>query len=77
MYETKTEKDKKAGRIINYVTIENVTDPSKKIRVGALVDTRAAMMVLPSAWKEHLGKLDVVQTIKIELANQQQTTGDL
>lgn len=77
MYETKTEESKKIGRIVHYITIENVAEPSKKIQGGALVDTGASMMVLPSAWKERLGKRDVVQAIKIELANQQQTTGEI
>lgn len=59
------------GRIITPVRIENVADPSKSILIDALVDTGAAYMVLPSAWKERLGKLQSVEPVELETATQE------
>ncbi len=43
------------GRILTSVTVDNVLDQDKSIRIDALVDTGATFMVLPSAWKDRLG----------------------
>jgi predicted aspartyl protease len=58
------------GRIIAHVRIENISDPSKSIRCDALVDTGAAYMVLPTAWKSRLGDLQVAGTVEVETATQ-------
>ncbi|MBI4534844.1 MAG: hypothetical protein HY708_01110 [Ignavibacteriae bacterium] len=65
------------GRITSYVTVENLVDPSKKIQFDGFVDTGASMMVLPAAWRERLGKLESVQTVDPELANQKRVTGEI
>lgn len=58
------------GRIIASVTIDNVLDQSKSLRCDALVDTGAAYMVLPNAWKDRLGNLESMQKVPVETATQ-------
>ena len=58
------------GRIIASVRIENVTDPSKSLRCDALVDTGASFMVLPMAWRDRLGSLEVMTEVEMETATQ-------
>ncbi len=65
------------GRIIASVKIDNPADPSKNLRCDALVDTGAAHLVLPSAWKERLGALEIIQTIELETATQQIVQGEI
>ncbi len=64
-------------RIISSVKIDNFVDPSKSIRVDALVDTGASRMVLPSAWKERLGNLEVVRQVDAEIATQEKAPGEI
>jgi predicted aspartyl protease len=59
------------GRIVASVTIENAADLSKALRCDSLVDTGASLMVLPSAWKDRLGKLDSGAKIEVEMATQE------
>lgn len=65
------------GRIVASVKIENVLDNSKGLRCDALVDTGASFMVLPSAWKERLGNLDMTTQIEMETATQQTIKGEV
>lgn len=65
------------GRIVASVKIENVADASKNIRCDALVDTGASFMVLPDAWKDRLGELEVIRTIELETATQETVTGEV
>jgi predicted aspartyl protease len=65
------------GRILSSVRIENVADPSKSIRCDALVDTGASHLVLPSAWKERLGELELIETVELETANQAHVQGEI
>lgn len=65
------------GRLITSVTVENISDPSKKLRCDALVDTGASPLVLPSAWKERLGNLQVFRTVQVETATQQLIEGEI
>jgi predicted aspartyl protease len=58
------------GRIVANVRIANLLDPEKTIECDALVDTGAAYMVLPKAWQNRLGKLNVVREIDCETATQ-------
>src|SRR4051812_39896408 len=58
------------GRIVVSVRIENVADPKFALRCDALVDTGAAHLVLPTAWKERLGELEVIGTVDVEVADQ-------
>ncbi len=65
------------GRIIASVKIDNPSDPSKSLRCDALVDTGAAYMVLPSAWKDRLGDLGPIQTVELETATQETVQGEI
>ncbi len=65
------------GGIIASVTVENITDPSKNLRCDALVDPGASPLVLPSAWKERLGKLQVFRTVRVETATQKVIEGQI
>jgi predicted aspartyl protease len=63
------------GRIAASVKIENSTDREKKIRCDALVDTGASHMILPSAWRDRLGDLELVRHVTLELATQASVEG--
>ena len=63
------------GRIVASVTIENFLDPEKKIHCDALVETGASPMVLPSKWRERLGKLEEVRELEFETATQDTAKG--
>ena len=63
------------GRIATSVRIENSSDREKMIRCDALVDTGASHMILPSAWRERLGGLEVIRHVKLELATQASVDG--
>jgi predicted aspartyl protease len=58
------------GRIVTPVTIQNTVDHSKSLRCEALVDTGAAYLTLPSAWKDKLGPLELARTVEVVTANQ-------
>jgi len=62
-------------RIVTSVKIENLSDREKKIRCDALVDTGASHMILPSAWRERLGELEVARQVKLSLATQASVDG--
>ena len=49
----------------------------QSLRCDALVDTGASYMVLPSAWKERLGELDVIEVIDLETATQTTVKGEI
>ena len=65
------------GRITASVRIENVADSTKSIRCDALVDTGASHLVLPSAWKDRLGELELIETIQLQMATQDSVTGEI
>jgi len=65
------------GRIITSVTISNLNDKAKKIRIDALVDTGASHIILPVAWKERLGDLEEIRTVELETATQKTETGSV
>ena len=58
------------GRIVVETTIENGFDPSHTLRCDALVDTGAAYLTLPNAWRDRLGPLTELGTVDVETANQ-------
>src|SRR2546421_9255093 len=64
-------------RIIVSVKIENALDGSKGLRCNALVDTQVSQMILPSAWKDRLGRLESTRTIELETATQEIVTGEV
>jgi predicted aspartyl protease len=63
------------GRIVTSVTIKNASDSSQGLRCDALVDTGAAYVTLPSAWKERLGTLEEIRTVELEIATQKVIEG--
>lgn len=65
------------GRIVTHVAIKNLIDTKCNITFDALVDTGAAHMVLPLAWKERLGKLNKVGDIDCETATQELIKGEI
>jgi len=65
------------GRIIASIKIENIADASKSIRCDALVDTGASFMVLPNAWKDRLGDLEVIREVELETATQVTVIGEV
>ena len=65
------------GRITVEATIENGTDATFCIRCDALVDTGAAYLTLPNAWRGRLGGLTRLDTVDVEIANQTVVSGDI
>ncbi len=65
------------GRILTSVTVENVMDKEKSIRIDALVDTGATYLVLPSAWRDRLGDFESEREVQLQTAEQRVTTGTL
>ena len=65
------------GRIYSFVTITNPADPDNAVRVSALVDTGAAHLVLPSAWRDRLGVFPSSQQVDLETASQSTITGEI
>ena len=65
------------GRIITPVTIKNSAGGSESLRVDAMVDTGSAYMVLPSAWRTKLGKLNKLRDVTIQLGDQSTASGEM
>ena len=65
------------GRIVSSVKIENIIDPSKSIRLDSLVDTGSSFLVLPNAWRERLGNLEVIRSVELETVTQETVTGEV
>ena len=65
------------GRIVVEATIENGMDSSCRIVCDMLVDTGAAYLTLPNAWRSRLGELAVYDTVDVETANQAVVTGEI
>ena len=59
------------GRIAAHVSVRNILDPDRSIACDALVDTGAAHLVLPTAWRERLGKLTVFREVECQTATQE------
>jgi hypothetical protein len=68
---------KSMGRIVSFVTIQNVIDPSKKVHCDAFVDTGASLMVLPMAWRERLGSFFMSRKVSLEIATQGRIEGEV
>jgi predicted aspartyl protease len=65
------------GRIVTPVVIANALHPAKEIHCDALVDTGAAGLVLPKAWKRRLGALPIARTVEMETADQRTVEGEV
>ena len=57
-------------RIIVEANVENALDASHSIHFNALVDTGAAYLTLPTAWRERLSPLTELDTVEVEIADQ-------
>ena len=65
------------GRVVTPVTISNVKDPSKSITFDARIDPGASHVTLPMAWRDRLGQMESVQTVRVEMASQNLVEGVL
>ncbi|MCH8218707.1 MAG: hypothetical protein IH892_18270 [Planctomycetes bacterium] len=65
------------GRISVNVRIRNLLEEGYTLTCDALVDTGAAYMVLPRAWKDRLGKIATVRNIECETATQALVPGEV
>ena len=52
------------------LTVENLLVPGRRIVCKGMVDIGAYGLVLPATWKRRLGKLPVLATVDLELADQ-------
>jgi len=57
------------GRIVAQVKLTNFSDAAKTLSVSALVDTGAAYITLPSAWRESLGQIEQLAEVEVEMAD--------
>ncbi len=65
------------GRITASVTISNLFDKEKKIRIDALIDRGASHMILPKEWKDRLGDLEEIRCVDLETATQKTVQGSV
>lgn len=65
------------GRISVNVRIRNLLEEGTSLACDALVDTGAAHMVLPTAWRDRLGKIATVRHIDCETATQELVRGEV
>jgi predicted aspartyl protease len=65
------------GKVIAQVSVTNLSDPARRVRFSALVDTGAFGLILPLAWKEELGELEKAATVEIETADQRVVSADV
>jgi len=63
------------GRIVTQMKLTNFADPSKTLTVSALVDTGAAYITLPNAWRQGLGEVEQLAEIEVEMADQSSKKG--
>lgn len=63
------------GRIVTQVKLTNFADPNKTLSVSALVETGAAYITLPNAWRESLGEVEQLGEIELEMADQSTKKG--
>ena len=58
------------GRIVTQVKLASLVDPDKSLAVSALVDTGAAYITLPNAWRDRLGEMEQLAEIELDLGDQ-------
>lgn len=63
------------GRIVTQLKLTNFADPNKALSVSALVDTGAAYITLPNAWRESLGEVEQLGEVELEMADQSTKKG--
>lgn len=65
------------GEVHAEITLKNALKPEKKIHFRALVDTGAANLTLPMAWKDDLGEIAFNEELELETATQAMVTGHI
>lgn len=65
------------GRISVQATIGTRDTDTAAITCEALVDTGAAYLTLPTAWRSRLGELATLDTVDVETANQSTIAGEI
>ena len=63
------------GRIVAQLKLTNFADPGKALSLSALVDTGAAYITLPNAWRDSLGDIEQLAEIDVEMADQSTRKG--
>jgi predicted aspartyl protease len=58
------------GRIVANVKVTNLFESENILECDALVDTGAAYLTLPNAWRPRLGELRTIREIECETATQ-------
>ena len=57
------------GRVTANVVVSNILDQKGSIQCVAMVDTGASHLVLPRAWQDRLGTLELLATVQVETAD--------
>ena len=57
------------GRIIAQTKVTNLSDESKSVHCGMFVDTGAAALILPAAWRSRLGSFPREDGVELVLDN--------
>ena len=65
------------GRIVARVNVANAVDSSRQLTVSGLVDTGAAYLTLPMAWKTRFDPFASTQTVDVETASQDVLRGEV
>ncbi len=65
------------GKITTSVQVRNALNEDMRLECEALVDTGANYLVLPSAWREKLGPLELRDTVELEAADQSKIIGEI
>ena len=64
------------GEVYADIIVQNALKPEKQLQFRALVDTGAANLTLPSAWRAQLGDL-FYESLELETATQAKVKGDI
>ncbi len=65
------------GRVSTPVIIQNLQNPSQELKLDLFVDTGAAYLTLPAAWKGKLGRLKKFGIVNTEFANQKKGQAEI
>lgn len=64
------------GRIVVQTKVANLFEEDRFIWCGMFVDTGAEALILPTAWKERLGKFKRTEAVELQLAKQEVLRGE-
>ena len=65
------------GRIVAQVSVMNAIEQDRRLTFSGFVDTGAAYLTLPSAWKGQLEPFPSVQMVEVETAAQETVRGEV